>query len=259
MTVSETAADTSTRSDERRERLGAAAVYAIGAVAYFIAREVLEMDFLLSPLFYGLIVLAASYVRPRLLAPAIVLICWGTAVVLDGRGPIEDGRTAQMHTFGFGLGALVLWLLRARIDPAASLQTLATIMLVVGVWYYFVYEIPELEEPWLWSAVFLATAAALVAGVLLASRTRETGEGGSMPHTPVVLGGDRQASLGVSILIGGTIALGIVAVIVLSGFWLYPAGWVLCEGGVKVSEIEQVDGDVRIVCDDFNALRRLFR
>jgi hypothetical protein len=142
-------------------------VYAAGAVLYFVLREVVRIDFILSPLLYGLLVLGASAFRPRLLATAIVLICWGIAVVLDGKGPLADGRTAQVHTIGFGAGALVLWLLRDRIDAAGSLQSLATVMLVVGAWYYFVYDYPVLERAWLWSAVFLATAIALVVGGIL--------------------------------------------------------------------------------------------
>ena len=157
------------RQHDSRERLGAAAVYAVGAVLYFLLREVAGLDFIYSPLFYGLLVLAASALRPRLLATAIVLVCWGIAVVLDGKGPLADGRTAQIHTTGFGAGALVLWLLRDRIDPARSLQSLAVVMLVVGVWYYFVYDYPVLERAWLWSAVFLATALVLAVSAL---RTR---------------------------------------------------------------------------------------
>lgn len=152
--------------DDSRERFGAAAVYAVGAVLYFLLREVARLDFIYSPLFYGLLVLAASAFRPRLLATAIVLVCWGIAVVSDGKGPLADGRTAQIHTIGFGAGALALWLLRGRLDPARSLQSLATVMLVVGVWYYFVYDEPVLERAWLWSAVFLATALALAVSAL---------------------------------------------------------------------------------------------
>jgi hypothetical protein len=42
-----------------------------------------------------------------------------------------------------------------------ALESVAIIMIVVGLWYYFVYEFPELEEAWLWSAVFLASAVLL--------------------------------------------------------------------------------------------------
>ena len=153
-------------------RLGAAAVYAAGAVLYFVAREVLKVDFIISPLFYGLLVLAASYFRRRLLASAVVLICWGIAVILDGKGPLEGGRTAQVHTIGFGVGALATLLLGRWIPSRVALESVAIIMIVVGVWYYLVYEVPELEEPWLWSAVFLASAAALLVSEFVARRGR---------------------------------------------------------------------------------------
>ena len=174
MAVSNMPAQSEARPVDMRGRLGAAAVYAAGAVLYFVAREALGMEFTLSPLFYGLMLLAAGYFHRPLLAPAIVLICWGVAVVLDGKGPLAEGRTAQVHTFGFGLGALLLWLLRDRIDPAGSLQTVAIVMLVVAVWYYFVDDFPVLERAWLWSAVFLLGAAATIAGGLVQRRAAAT-------------------------------------------------------------------------------------
>lgn len=149
-----------------REYFGAAAVYAAGAVIYYAAREFLDVDFLVSPLFYGLMLLVASYFRPRLLASAVILICWGAAVLADGNGPLADGRTAQVHTFGFGAGALACLLLERWIPTRVALESLAVILLIVGVWYYLVYEFSVLERAWLWSAVFLASAIALVvAGV----------------------------------------------------------------------------------------------
>ena len=174
MAVSNMPAQSEARPVDMRGRLGAAAVYAAGAVVYFVAREALGMEFTLSPLFYGLMLLGAASFRRPLLAPAIVLICWGVAVVLDGKGPLEEGRTAQVHTFGFGLGALLLWLLRGRIEPAGSLQTVAIVMLVVAVWYYFVDDYPVLERAWLWSAVFLLGAAATIAGGLVQRRAAAT-------------------------------------------------------------------------------------
>ncbi|MGH2588788.1 MAG: hypothetical protein ACRDJE_28020 [Dehalococcoidia bacterium] len=149
-------------ADATREYFGAATVYAAGAVLYFLAREVFDMDFLASPLFYGVMLLVASYFRPRLLASAVVLICWGIAVLADGNGPLEEGRTASVHTFGFGVGALLCLLLRRWIPERVALESLAIIMVVVGLWYYFVHDFSVLEDAWLWSAVFLASAAALV-------------------------------------------------------------------------------------------------
>jgi len=157
-------------ADATREYFGAAAVYAAGAALYFVAREAFDMDFLASPLFYGVMLLVASYFRPRLLASAVVLICWGVAVLADGNGPLEEGRTASVHTFGFGVGALLCLLLRRWIPERVALESLAIIMIVVGLWYYFVHEFSVLEDAWLWSAVFLASACGLVVGGLWARR-----------------------------------------------------------------------------------------
>jgi hypothetical protein len=91
-------------ADGEREYFGAAAVYAAGAVAFYVARESLELDFLASPLFYGVMLLIASYFRRRLLASALILICWGVAVLLDGRGPIEPGAPHRSMSSASGWG-----------------------------------------------------------------------------------------------------------------------------------------------------------
>ena len=145
----------------RRERLGAAAVYAAGGVLYFVAREVLGVGFLASPLLYGLIVLAASVFRPRLRAPAVLLTVWGAAVLLDGHGPIAEGRSAAVYIAGFGLGALLLRLLERWIDTRAALESLAAVILITGVWFYFAEAYEILTRPWLWSAWLLLSAGAL--------------------------------------------------------------------------------------------------
>lgn len=156
---------------ERRERLGAAAVYAAGAIIYFVLRRLLDLDFLASPLIFGVVLLAASYFRPRLLASGILLASWGVFVLLDGKGPFADGRSAPMYVLGFGVGALILLALRERIASRISLEAVATVMTVAGVWYYLVYDFDVLEAPWLWSAYLLGSAAALVATALMPDRT----------------------------------------------------------------------------------------
>jgi hypothetical protein len=167
---------------DRRERLGAAAVYAAGAVIFFVLRQVVNVDFLLSPLLYGLILLAGSYFRPRLLASAVILLTWGVAVLLDGKGPLAADRTAQVFMVGFGVSAVFLLLLRRWVDSRVALESLAVILIVAGIWYYFEKEHSVFREPWLWSAVLLASALALAVPVLL----RPTGadDAPALPGTP---------------------------------------------------------------------------
>lgn len=168
-------------TDARREYFGAAAVYAAGAVLYFSAREFVGLDFQASPLFYGMMLLIASYFRRRLLASAVILTMWGIAVLLDGRGPIAEGRTAPVHLFGFGAGTLLCLLLDRWIAARVALESIAVITIVVGLWYYFVYDVSALEEAWLWSAVFLASAALLV---LQGVRARSAGATGRRAPSP---------------------------------------------------------------------------
>jgi hypothetical protein len=157
-------------SDERRERLGAAAVYVSGAVLYFGLRELAGIDFIVSPLLYGLVLLGASAFRRRLLASAVLLVTWGIVVVLDGKGPLAEDRTAPVHIFGFGLGALITLLLERWIDRRAALESIAIIMMTTGVWFYLVEDFEVLESAWVWSLVLLVNAAALIASVLMSHR-----------------------------------------------------------------------------------------
>ncbi len=84
---------------ERWERWSAAAVYVIGAVCYFVAREFLGLPFTASPLFVGVVMLAASRFRRRLLASAVLLLTWGTAILINGRGhwrPVVQRRSTSL-------------------------------------------------------------------------------------------------------------------------------------------------------------------
>lgn len=197
MAAAQTARDTTGDASPRRERLGAAAVYAAGAVLYFIARESLGLNFLASPLFYGVLVLAASYFRPRLLASAVILVCWGIAVLVDGNGPLAGGRTAQVHVAGFGVGALACLRLGRWIPARVALESVAIIMIVVGVWYYFVEEYAVLERAWLWSAVFLANAAGLAGSALWVTRPVQAQAGEREPGSDGVCAPVRHGSRGV--------------------------------------------------------------
>lgn len=150
-----------TVASDRRERLGAAAVYLVGAVVYFIAREWLGLRFMASPFFLGMVMLVASYFRPRLLASATLLAIWGTAVLLNGKFIWADGRSDAVYLAAFGLGALVLVALQRWVDPRVSLETVGIVMLVTGVWYYLAYDYDALVKTWVWSLAMVVSAAAL--------------------------------------------------------------------------------------------------
>lgn len=159
-----------TVASDRRERLGAAAVYLVGAVAYFIAREVLGLGFMASPFFLGMVMLVASYFRPRLLASATLLAIWGTVVLLNGKFFWADGRSDAVYLAAFGVGALVLVALQRWVDPRVSLETVGIVMLVTGVWYYLAYEYDALVKTWVWSLSMVVSAVALVLTTLVPRR-----------------------------------------------------------------------------------------
>lgn len=150
------------------QRLSVAAVYLVGALLYYAARERFGLSFMLSPFVYGLILLVASIFRQRLLASAALLLIWGLAVELDGRGPLAAGRTAALYMTAFGLGAGVLLLLRRWVDAQVALESVALVMLTAGIWFYLSYDYPTLIQPWLWSAWFIVSGLALVAAEVAA-------------------------------------------------------------------------------------------
>lgn len=163
MSANSGAVQVSVRGRGARARLGTAAVYAGGGVVYAALREGARLDFTASPLLYGLVLLVAAWFRRRLLASAVLMLIWGVAVLLDGKGPFAPDRTAPFFMTAFGLGAAVLVLLRDRIDYQVALESVAAVMVTAGVWFYFVYDFPVLEETWVWTAYFFLYAVGLVA------------------------------------------------------------------------------------------------
>ncbi len=139
-----------------------AAIYLAGAAAYFLLVEVLGANFLITPLFMGGIMLVASTQRPRLLAPAVLLGCWGLAVLLLNRGVLSGNRTAAVYIAAFGLASLILLLLRRRLSPPIALEGAAVVMIVSGLALYASYDVAAFGRGWLWALVLALNAAGLV-------------------------------------------------------------------------------------------------
>ncbi len=164
MTATRSLAPASAERRGSKERIGTAAVYVAGGIVYYLLREMGGLDFTASPLLYGLMLLVACRFRPRLLASAVLMLVWGAAVLVDGKGPFPADRTAPFFMAAFGLGAGILLLLRGRIEPRVALESIAAVMTTAGVWFYFVHDIPMLEKTWLWTGYFLLYAAGLLVG-----------------------------------------------------------------------------------------------
>lgn len=155
-----------------------AAVYLVGAAVYFLVVEVFGANFLITPLFIGGIMLVASVARPRLLASAIVLAAWGTAVLLVDHGVLASGRAAPSYMAAFGVAALVLLALRRRIAAKVALESIAVIMLVGGVALYAAYDHSALARGWLWALALALNAV----GLVLAARWRAWRLSSSEPY-----------------------------------------------------------------------------
>lgn len=151
--------------------VGTAAVYLAGALVYFLLVEVAGVDFLITPVFFGGMMLVASVLRPRLLASAILLLAWGAAVLLVEHEVLAHGRASSSYMAAFGLAALVLLLLRRWIAIEVSLESAAIILLAGGVALYLSGDITAFGRGWLWAA-----ATALNAIVLLVVEWRRRGQ-----------------------------------------------------------------------------------
>ncbi|MGI8554607.1 MAG: hypothetical protein ACR2PL_28015 [Dehalococcoidia bacterium] len=142
--------------------LAVAAIYVIGALLYYFALVPLKVSFLSTPLFLGLIMLAASLFRPRLLATAVLLLTWGTAVFLLNHHVLPSDRAQPVYLFAFGLGAAILVLLRRWIEPRLALESAAVAMLSAGVFFYADFRWSLFNQPWFYSLLLLLSAAGLV-------------------------------------------------------------------------------------------------
>ncbi len=157
-----------------RGDLCAAGVYALGAALYFVLVQLAGLTFQATPLIFGGTLLVASVFRPRVLAAALLLLCWGVAVALLNAGALPEARTGAAYMVAFGVAAAVMMLLRRWIAPPVALQSAAAVLLAGGLALYGAFDVDALGRGWLWTLVVLADAACLAAASLYRSRRRRT-------------------------------------------------------------------------------------
>jgi len=163
-----------------------AAIYAAGALAYWLAVGVGGLTFGSTPLFLGCIMLVASIMRPRLLASAVLLLAWGMGVILLQEGVLPRQRAAAVFLIAFGLAALILLVLRSRLDLRVSLESAAVVMLTGGLALYISYDLDPFGRGWLWAAALLLNAVGLVVAAHWRQRQSSPTTGSaSMPVPPV--------------------------------------------------------------------------
>jgi len=150
------------RGADGTEARAAAAVYTLGAAAYFAASRFLDLTFDATPLVHAVVIFVAGLARSRFAAPAIPLACWGIAALLVRHGPLADEREAAALVVSLGIGVALLAALEAArvdFDPIGALYGTAAILVFGGALFYLGFEYDWLMKAWVWSLFLLACAA----------------------------------------------------------------------------------------------------
>ena len=140
--------------------LRAAITLALGALAYSLAEAVAHLTFSATPLFIGVILLAAALVggERHLVPTGSVLTSWGAAVLAIGHGPFPANRTAPGYLVGMAVGLLIVAFLVSDHDRAAWTRTAALTAVAGGLAFYLAFDIAALDAWQLWAALLLGWA-----------------------------------------------------------------------------------------------------
>lgn len=153
--------------------LATAAIYATGALAYYLTVAQFGANFAVTPLFFGAVMLVASVFRPRLIASALLLGAWGAAVLLLQHGALPRERNSAVYMIAFGAAALLSLLARRWIDPAVALESAAVVLLVGGLSLYGSFDVDRLGRGSFWALALFLNAVGLAATALWRDRARK--------------------------------------------------------------------------------------
>ena len=142
-----------------RPRLVAALTFAAGAGVYALGVGPLGVTFDATPLWFGVVALAAGLLarQPRLVAIAMPLLGWGAAVLAVRHGPIPRGREAAADLIGVGFGMLAasIWTRRHDLSTSGAACTVAS----GGLAFFLAFDVDALGRWPIWCVLMVAWAA----------------------------------------------------------------------------------------------------
>lgn len=145
--------------DRGREALSGITILA-GAGLYAVLQATSALDFDLTPLSVGVIVIAAGLAgaRRRSIATGLVLGGWGIAVLLVDHGVVPTGRTTPAYMLGIAVGLLAVRVLAPAASRADWLTSGAIAALLGPLGLYLSYDVPALGRWPAWAVALVGLA-----------------------------------------------------------------------------------------------------
>ncbi len=153
-------------------KLAAAGVVAAGAAVYGIAEGVRRVTFDATPFAIGLVLLAAGALgrRERYWPSGLVLVGWGTAVLLIHYHTISPARTTPAYMLGIGVGLLAVRLVAPRNERGTWLASAAITSTTGPMAYFLAFDIDALGRWPIWTAALAIWAAGDGVAAVVANR-----------------------------------------------------------------------------------------
>lgn len=158
----------STVSPSRWASIAPGLVMLAGAGVYAVLEGPGGVTFNATPFSFGLIVLCAGLTgrRRHLLPTAMVLLGWGTAVLLVHAGVVPGERTTPAYMVGIGAGLLATAVLAPTPQRGDWLTTASITAFTGPLGFYLVFDLAVLGRWPAWAVVLVAwSVGELVAGV----------------------------------------------------------------------------------------------
>lgn len=138
------------------------AVFLGGAGLYTVVVGLLGAPFDLTPLFIGAVAVAAGLVgaRHQVIGTGLVLVGWGTAVLLVARGVVPPSRSTPAYMLGVGAGLVATaWLARGAGSRTRWLASGSVTALGAPLALYVSYDFAPLGHWPAWALSLVALAA----------------------------------------------------------------------------------------------------
>ncbi len=128
-----------------------------GASVYAVLQGLADVTFNATPFTFGLVVLCAGLAgrRHHLLPTAMVLLGWGTAVLLVHAGVVPGERTAPAYMVGIGLGLLATAALAPGRQRGQWLTTASISALTGPLAFYLAFDLAVLGRWPAWAVTLV--------------------------------------------------------------------------------------------------------